>query len=407
MTLTTKEQIEGFLACMFPVTEPNAGRVINELESCRSDWPLLANDLGKCNVFAQVYLSLSEAYFKQQNYKRAVETLEEGIVEYSKVCEYSYSVKKDMYHNLGIYQSYLGDETAALKSFRKFVFYLTINNRTYKDIPLYCYKKISDYTIKDLKNSQITLSDPDEFDDPVDCLVFPWMEKNSADAMTDGDKVAARLINEAFSYVRIKCFVRNAPLPTVKDPRPSSNDKAEYSNVIMWPTYADYHKGICMEYHLPTEVQSPYIDEEKTFFLQDVDYTETVTLGDTISIREAFFTKSIEWAFEKETRLLYYDTKGTEKFKSVDVPKESLKKVFFGIRCSDDDMFKVIKALENNMTVEFYVMRLSPNDIYTFKPVKIDGAKFVASYENEHTKNKGCLCSFVSGVVEKIGNLCK
>ena len=407
MTLTTKEQIEGFLACMFPVTESNAGRVINELESCRSDWPLLANDLSKCNVFAQVYLSLSEAYFKQQNYKRAVETLEEGIVEYSKVCEYSYSVKKDMYHNLGIYQSYLGDETAALKSFRKFVFYLTINNRTYKDIPLYCYKKISDYTIKDLKNSQITLSDPDEFDDPVDCLVFPWMEKNSADAMTDGDKVAARLINEAFSYVRIKCFVRNAPLPTVKDPRPSSNDKAEYSNVIMWPTYADYHKGICMEYHLPTEVQSPNIDEEKTFFLQDVDYTETVTLGDTISISEAFFTKSIEWAFEKETRLLYYDTKGTEKFKSVDVPKESLKKVFFGIRCSDDDMFKVIKALENNMTVEFYVMRLSPNDIYTFKPVKIDGAKFVASYENEHTKNKGCLCSFVSGVVDKISNLCK
>lgn len=407
MTLTTKEQIEGFLACMFPVTEANAGRVITELESCRGDWSLLANDRDKRDVFAQVYLSLSEAYFMQKNYQKAVETLEDGITEYSKVCEYSYSVKKDMYHNLGIYQSYLGDETAALKSFRKFVFYLTINNRTYKDIPLYCYKKISDFTIKDLKNSQITLSDPDEFDDPVDCLVFPWMEKNSADAKTDGDKVAARLINEAFSYVRIKCFVRNAPLPTVKVPRPSSNDKAEYSNVIMWPTYADYHKGICMEYHLPTGVQTPSIDEEKTFFLQDVDYTETVTLGDSISIKEAFFTKSIEWAFEKETRLLYYDTKSIEKFKSVDVPKECLKNVFFGIRCSEDDMYRVVKALENNKTVEYYIMRLSPDDIYTFSPVKIDGEKFVAAYEKEHARKNGCLCNIVSGVVEKINNLCK
>ena len=407
MTLTTKEQIEGFLACVFPVTELNAGRVINELEGCRSDWPLLANDWDKRNVFAQVYLSLSEAYFKQQNYKRAVETLEEGIVEYSKVCEYSYSVKKDMYHNLGIYQSYLGDESAALKSFRKFVFYLTINNRIYKDIPLYCYKRISDYTINDLKKSQITLSDPDEFDDPVDCLVFPWMEKNSADAKTDGDRVAARLINEAFSYVRIKCFVRNAPLPTVKDPRPSSSDKAEYSNVIMWPTYADYHKGICLEYYLPTDVQSPIIDEEKTFLLQDVVYAEKVTLGDTITICEAFFTKSIEWAFEKETRLLYYDTKSTEKFKSVDVPKQSLKKVFFGIRCSEEDMYKVMKALEDNKTVEFYVMKLSPDDIYTFNPVKIDDVKFVAAYENEHTKKNGCLSRIISGLVEKISNLCK
>ncbi len=407
MTLTTKEQIEGFLACMFPVTVQNAGRVISELESCRTDWPLLANDWNKRNVFAQVYLSLSEAYFKQKNYKKAVETLEEGIAEYFKVCEYSYPVKKDMYHNLGIYQSYLGDETAALKSFRKFVFYLTINNITYKNIPLYCYKKISDFTIKDLKNSQITLSDPDEFDDPVDCLVFPWMEKNFADAKTDGDKVAARLMNEAFSYVRIKCFVRNAPLPTVNDPKPSSNDKAEYSNVIMWPTYADYHKGVCMEYHLPRDVQSPNIDEEITFFLQDVDYTDTVTLGDTINITEAFFTKSIEWAFEKETRLLYYDTKSTEKFKSVDVPKECLKKVFFGIRCNEEDMYKVIKALEDNNAVEFYVMRLSPDDIYTFKPEKIEGAQFVAAYEKKHAKNMGCLFNMVSGVMEKISNLCK
>lgn len=73
MTLSIKEQIEGFLACMFPVTETNARRLITELESCRNDWPQLANDWNKRSVFAQIYLSLSEAYFKLGNYEKAGE----------------------------------------------------------------------------------------------------------------------------------------------------------------------------------------------------------------------------------------------------------------------------------------------------------------------------------------------
>lgn len=397
MNLTTKEQMEGFLACMFPVTELNATRVVSELEGCRADWIQLANDRSKRDVYAQVFLSLSEAYFKLKNYQKAVDTLKEGIGEYSKICEYSYSVKKDMFHNLGIYQCYLGKEKEALQSFRKFVFYLTINNVTYRDIPLYCYKKISDYTIKDLKKSQITLTDPAEFDDPVDCLVFPWMNKNTSAALTEGDKLASRLINEAFSYVRIKCFVRNAPLPSMSDPRPVAGAmKCEYSNVIMWPTYADYHKGICMEYHLPTELQRPDIVKESTFFLSDINYVDDVKLGDTISIKEAFFTKSTEWAFEKETRLLFYDTKNTDKYKSVSVPPESLKKIFFGMRCEDVDIYRVIKALKENKSVEYYVMQIDNEDVYTFKPVKIDSDKFCEEYKKTMwLKICGRLCGWL------------
>ena len=403
MNLTTKEQIEGFLACEFPVTKTNANRVIVELESCRDDWPLLAIDLSKRDVFAQLYLSLSEAHFQLGDYGKAVDTLEEGIIEYSKVCEYSYPMKKDMYHNLGVYQCYMGKEKEALQSFRKFVFYLTINNVTYRNIPLYCYKKVSDFTISDLKNSRITLANPNKFDDPLDCLVFPWMEINSAKANTEGDKLAAKLINEAFSYVRIKCFVRNASLPTVDNPSPTSNEKkSEYSNVIMWPTYADYHKGICMEYHLPATLQQPDIANERTFFLNDVDYVDTIKLNDVLTIKEGFFTKSSEWAFEKETRLLYYDTKSTEPFKSVDVPTESLKKVFFGIRCTESDEYRVIKALEGNQVVEFYKMKFQQDDIYTFVPVKFNEKEFCKEYEKKQKKKSGFLCCIIGKVVDKI-----
>ena len=401
MDLSVKEQIEGFLACMYPIDKRNANRVVNELESCRTDWPLLSQDLLKRDVFAQIYMSLSEAYFQLGKYEKAVDTLNEGIAEYFKIADYSYGVKKDMFHNLGVYQSYLGRESDALKSFRKWIFYTNINNTTYKDIPLYCYKKVSDFTIKDLKNSRITLADPMEFDDPVDCLVFPWMEKNAEAVKTEGEKTAARLINKAFSYVRIKCFVRNSPLPTASDPRPSSTmKKAEYSNVIMWPTYADYHRGICMEYHLPPELQQHDIAKEQTFFLSDINYTDKVSLGDSITLKQGFFTKSIEWEFEKETRLLFYDTSSEEKFKSIDVPKECLKKVFFGLRCSDDDMYRVIKALEYNKVVEFYKMIISADDVYTFDPMKFDGQEFCEEYEKSKNKKEGCcFCSVLSMVM--------
>lgn len=402
MTLTIKEQIEGFLACMFPVTEANAKRVVTELESCRNDWSQLANDWNKRSVFAQIYLSLSEAYFKVGDFTKAVDTIKEGIAEYSKVAEYAYNVKGNMYHSLGVYQSYCGQEVDALASFRKSIFFLTINNTTYRNIPLYCYKKVSDYTIDDLKKSRITLTDPQEFDDPVDCLVFPWMEKSASAAKTQGDKVAARLINEAFSYIRIKCFVRNAPLPSPHDPRPTSTvKKAEYSNVIMWPTYADYHKGICMEYHLPASLQQPDMANERTFFLSDVDYKDIVELGESLSIKQGFFTKSTEWEFEKETRLLYYDTTSKEKFKSIDIPKDSLKKVFFGLRCTEESTYKVIQALQDNNGVEFFKMRIPPDDVYSFVPEKIDEKEFCADYESRMKTDAGCRClgSLFEGII--------
>ena len=387
MELTNKEQIEGFLACTFPVTKANADRVVKELESCRGDWCLFSEDLLKRDVFAQIYLNLSEAYFKRNEYQKAADTLEEGIQEYTKVCDYSYEVKSQMWHNLGIYQSYQGKEAEALESFRKFIFYKTINRTAYNNIPLYCYKKISEHSIDDLAKSRITLVDPKEFDDPVDCLVFPWMEKNKDKVITKGDEVASRLMQQAFSYVRIKCFVRNASLPTWDNPKPLSIEKKkEFNNVIMWPTYADYHRGMCMEYCLPLSLQQPDVKNERTFFLSDVEYLDRVGLKDEITIKEAFFTKSSEWEFEKETRLLYYDTKSTETYLSVDVPVDSLKKIFFGLRCPDEKIYRVIQALKENNVVEFYKMKLSLDDIYTFTPERIEPLEFCKKYQTKEYK---------------------
>lgn len=368
-----KQKIEKFLQSHFPVTADNSDAVITFLEGCRNDWHLLQEDWNKRDVFAQVYLTLSEAYNLAGNPKTACDVLSEGIAEYSKCSEYAYQVKSTMYHNLGIYQCNVGDENAALSSLRKFVFYLTINNIRYTDVPLFSFRKVSDYTLEELRESKICLSNPKKFDDPVDSLVYPWIEKQKQNAVTPGEKLAARLIEEAFSFARIRCFVRNTPLPTAANiaPQPESDEKPEISNVLMWPMYANEHKGICLEYHLPTAMQEESIPEERTLRLGDVNYVKHISFDDTMSVQEAFFTKSIEWKFENETRLFYYDTKSMDDYVYVPINPEALKKVYFGLRCSDEDKQKVRDALVSNPTVEFYQMQIKVNDVYMLEAVKV------------------------------------
>ena len=244
-------------------------------------------------------------------------------------------------------------------------------------MPLYCYRKINKYTIENLQNSCITLSDPKKFDDPIDCLVFPWMKKKTESTKTKGEKLAAKLINKAFSYVRITCFVRNTPLPSLANPNPESTEKhAEYSNTIMWPMYANYHRGICLEYQLPPDLQKADMSNEKTFYLDDVEYKNEMSLAENLTIKEGFFTKSSEWGFENETRLLYYDTSSTDTYKSIKLPQDCLKKVFFGIRCNKKQISRVIRALRDNDIVKFYQMKIVFDDIYSFGYEPIDKEKY-------------------------------
>ena len=200
----------------------------------------------------------------------------------------------------------------------------------------------------------------------------PWIEKQKQKAETPGEKLAAQLIEEAFSFARIRCFVRNTPLPNAVNiaPQAEPDQKPEISNVLMWPVYANEHKGICLEYHLPVETQEEIIEDEITLRLGDVNYVKHISLGDEMSVEQAFFTKSVEWKFENETRLFYYDTKTEDDFIYVNIKPDALKKVYFGLRCSEEDKQKVRDSLKANPSVEFYQMKIKEDDVYMLEAVK-------------------------------------
>lgn len=74
-----KQKIEKFLQSHFPVTADNSDAVITFLEGCRNDWHLLQEDWNKRDVFAQVYLSLSEAYNLAGNHNMACDVLSVSV----------------------------------------------------------------------------------------------------------------------------------------------------------------------------------------------------------------------------------------------------------------------------------------------------------------------------------------
>jgi hypothetical protein len=70
------------------------------------------------------------------------------------------------------------------------------------------------------------------------------------------------------------------------------------------------------------------------------------------------------------------------------------------MRCEDGDIYRVIKALEENKSVEYYVMQIDNEDVYTFKPMKIDSKQFCEEYKKMlGFKNRGCLCGWLKKLI--------
>lgn len=153
---------------------------------------------------------------------------------------------------------------------------------------------------------------------------------------------------EAWGYARIRCFAYNRPLTTIDNPTPKPyTDKEEYSNILMWSHYADMHKGFCAKYQFSSELTHEDLAHKRALTLGEVEYVDSFSMAKpTIDRKVAFFTKSKDWEYEPEKRLLYYDVNSTEPYHEISIPEECLTDIYFGVRCSDNDKGKITKALQ-------------------------------------------------------------
>ena len=135
----------------------------------------------------------------------------------------------------------------------------------------------------------------------------------------------------------------------------------KHDNLLMWSHYANYHRGFVIGF----DAESPFFrNENELHCLRDVVYSNerprfpvsgfaSLSPQDGWQVQmEMLFTKSKDWKYEKEMRLLA-DPKAIPKKKSkpgtLDIclyqfPRDSVREIIFGCKMSDINRAKVLKA---------------------------------------------------------------
>jgi hypothetical protein len=180
----------------------------------------------------------------------------------------------------------------------------------------YKYLPLDEGSLKILTEGTLKFTCPLEFNDPFDCM--PSYDPASIDNL---DKIRPDLIKQAGAYHKLSpakrlqrkgVFVQNIRRAV------ESGDFAKGlisklgvlslsripTNILMWSHYADHHKGFVVELRIPMDAPHHHLYRVVP---QPVEYLvsrPTFSLGTGCDINGYFFTKSLDWKYEQEERVL-------------------------------------------------------------------------------------------------------
>lgn len=211
------------------------------------------------------------------------------------------------------------------------------------------------YILNDVRNNSITLSSPEDFNDPMDPLVKAWIESKRIHAKGNIDKRIYDLIEKTWARIRICCLVdpmRNKRgskrrIPTIED-----------CNPLMWAHYAEGHKGICIQYKLkPSNI---FDTDDLVVRLLDVNYDIPFPLDGNIPFVDSLVAKGDCWRYENETRLIMYSRYEVDKHCQLE--NFEIEAVYMGWRI-DSEKRNYLKKMLKDTNIKLYQMVFSPKDI--------------------------------------------
>lgn len=144
-------------------------------------------------------------------------------------------------------------------------------------------------------------------------------------------------------------------------------------NLLMWAHYSNSHKGVVFEFdinHDFFETHAPQKDVNQLEVIYSTHRPKVRINPDekdeeirTEIMKAIFYTKSIDWSYEKEYRLIKplfglapeaKDINGYDIY-LFEIPRESIKRIIFGCRMSSQDQHKVKGVLSANHLSEIAI----------------------------------------------------
>lgn len=241
---------------------------------------------------------------------------------------------------------------------------------------LYKYRPINDWTIKALKERTIYFNCPNEYNDPFDCRLNFFIDgsEDEWEAFKNHRGISVEELN-SYRAERKRAkensgyFDKELQSHSLINTRISSFSEVPDST-LMWSHYADYHKGICLIFET---IKLDTIQSYMIFNGEDLNSTSNLppNYAGIIRVRysdkmpEAYnhleynqnkilaflITKSTDWAYEKEWRMLLSTTAlRTDNPRYIE---NQLKGVIFGLNCKEESKSLVKESLKD-LNVEFY-----------------------------------------------------
>ena len=254
---------------------------------------------------------------------------------------------------------------------------------------LFKYQRFGERLLEQLCGSRVYYADPVTFNDPLDCqpIVSPDLPREDLQLLLGelvvrrareeidialkklrwrGEKAQTR--RDALSQSEVRAIVGNieygATHPEVADPEEyvrselalaiqaelrKSYDMGvvclseKYDSPLMWSHYANQHRGICVEYaitepsmHAAHKVDYGQSRELPASAVRDW-LLDTHSAARNVVERACLLTKSQEWAYEYEWRLLGPKGMGES-------PR--IESITFGLRCPLELQYAIVKSLE-------------------------------------------------------------
>lgn len=226
-------------------------------------------------------------------------------------------------------------------------------------------EKLYERMVENLKQARLNFTNPATLNDPLEAIIPYSFKKNGITVPPNTEEIKKMLSTQLGEGIwetqRGKRILETLPFGIPLEHALMLSLSKSRDNQLMWAHYADYHKGICMEFEFPdnfcakVEWSNTAIFAGKRYGLAcycgDVNYgtqRKPIVFSDRIAeddylVYDALLSKPNCWKYEREYRiLLYYPIDGECKFAAgadthkyyLTYPKEWLTGITFGMRLS-------------------------------------------------------------------------
>jgi hypothetical protein len=213
---------------------------------------------------------------------------------------------------------------------------------------VYRMRPVNRFLFESLISAQIWFSNPQDFNDPYDCDLDMRVQNLSVDRMKAyfenhlknlcSPKELQDIQSKGLTFIDFEKLINRSAKQVIRR-KGIACFMSSCDNLLMWSHYADSHKGVCLKFDI-LEDASFFTPAKKVNYSRDYPEYDYLTNKNDF-VNQMFFTKSEDWAYEGEVRVLK-NINGNYSFH----PK-SLKEVIFGCKISGGDkstLTKLIKA---------------------------------------------------------------